>query len=248
MLDEKQSLSEHFHELRLRLFWVVVVFIISLIASLIFADDVFRWIRQDALAHVQIHALAPGDSLKIYMQISFLIAFVATSPVILYQLWQFVRPGLKEHEQRATLLYIPLACLLFLLGIAFGYWIVFPYLIQFTANLNQQFGLVETYGVYQYFSFLFNLILPLALFFELPIIVLFLSRLRIVTVSMLRKMRRIAYFLLVVIGALISPPDLISNVIISIPLIILYEISLWIAAWVERKQAVEEADSPSEGS
>lgn len=240
MNEEMQPLGEHLGELRHRLIWVVSVFIISLVVSLMFATDIFHWIRQDSLKGIAIHALSPGDSLKVYMQIAFILSFIITSPVLLYHIWQFVRPGLSKDEQRVTLLYIPLAIGLFMLGLSFGYFLIFPYIIQFTIKLNTQFGLLETYGVYQYFSFLFSIIFPLALFFQLPVIVLFLTRLRILKAELLTKFRRFAYFALVIVAAIITPPDLISNILVGIPLILLYEISIWLAIFMERKMEREE--------
>ncbi|SHF00236.1 sec-independent protein translocase protein TatC [Seinonella peptonophila] len=244
MYDDTQPLTEHLEELRVRLMWVAVCFLLGLIVSLIFADDIFRWIRHDALHGITVHALAPGDSLKIYMQISFICASVITTPVILYHLWQFVSPGLRENERRATLIYIPIISILFLVGLSFGYFVIFPYLIQFTTQLNHQFGIVETYGIYQYFGFMVNVIVPLALFFELPVVVLFLTRLRIISSVMLRKFRRAAYFLLVIIAAIITPPDLISNILVWIPLTLLYEISIWVATWMEK--GIESIDPEDE--
>jgi sec-independent protein translocase protein TatC len=154
---------------------------------------------------------------------------VITSPVILYHLWQFVRPGLKPHEQRSALLYIPVMIALFLGGLFFGYFIVFPYMMEFVATLNKLMGIGAMYSVADAFDFLFNILLPLAFLFELPVVVLFLTRIRLITPALLIKGRRIAYFLLVVLAAMISPPDLTSNLIILIPLILIYEISVWIS-------------------
>lgn len=244
MLDERLPVTDHLHELRRRLIWIVLTFVIALAVNFAFAADIFTWIRQDSLQDVKIHALSPGDSLKIYMQISFIGAMVFTTPVILYHLWQFVRPGLKKREQHAALLYIPAAIVLFLCGLLFGYYVIFPYLIEFSASLNRQLGAEEMYGIYQYFGFMLNIILPLALFFELPVIVLFLTYIRLLSPSVLRRARRVAYLVMVIIAAIITPPDVISNILVGIPLVILYEVSIWLSSWLYRRQ--QQADSESE--
>lgn len=232
---EQMPVTDHLIELRKRIIWVVLTFIVAMAISFPFASDIFTWIRQDSLQDVKIHALSPGDSLKIYVQISFICATVFTIPVILYHLWQFVRPGLQPKEQRAALLYIPVAILLFLCGLLFGYYIIFPYLIEFAGSLNQQLQAEEMYGIYQYFGFMLNIILPLAIFFELPVIVLFLTYIRLLTPQLLRKMRRVAYLLMVIIAAMITPPDVISNILVGIPLVVLYEISIWLSTWLYRR-------------
>lgn len=235
MSKDEMTLTSHLSELRRRLIWVLITFVFFLGVSFLFAADIFTWIRQDSLKDVQIHALSPGDSLKIYVQISFIAACTFTTPVFLFHLWQFVRPGLKPNEQRTALLYIPIAIALFLCGLLFGYYVIFPFLIQFSASLNQELQAVETYGIYQYFGFMLSILLPLALFFELPVIVLFLTSIRLLTPSLLRKWRRVAYLLMIILAAVITPPDLISNILVAIPLILLYEISLWICLWYDRK-------------
>lgn len=239
MDEHEMPISSHLNELRRRLIWILIAFVLFVVISFIFAGDIFTWIRQDSLRDVQIHTLSPSDSLKIYVQISFISSLIFTMPVILYHLWQFVRPGLKPNEQRIALLYVPIAMGLFLCGLLFGYYVIFPYLIQFSASLNKELGAVEMYGIYQYFSFMLNVILPLGLFFELPVVVLFLTRIRLLTPQFLHKWRRVAYLVLVIVAAMITPPDLISNILVSIPLILLYEISVWICSWLYRKQIRE---------
>ncbi len=236
MVENEMPISSHLNELRRRLIWIVITFVFFMGISFMFAGDIFTWIRQDSLKNVQIHALSPSDSLKIYVQISFISALTFTTPLILYHLWQFVRPGLKPSEQRTALIYIPVAILLFLCGLLFGYYVIFPFLIQFSASLNEELNAVEMYGMYQYFGFMFNIIFPLALFFELPVIVLFLTSIRLLTPQILRKWRRVAYLLMVIIAAVITPPDLISNILVAIPLVFLYEVSVWICMWIYQRQ------------
>ncbi|TCS93289.1 twin-arginine translocase subunit TatC [Hazenella coriacea] len=232
MEQREQSFSEHLGELRRRIVWMVFTFFVTLIVGFIFAMDIFHWIRETTFSDLAINAFSPSDSIKVYMQISFIIAFVITSPVILYHIWQFVRPGLHPKEQKATLLYIPASVLLFICGLSFGYFAVFPFLIQFMTSINEQMGIVEVYGVYQAFGFLLNIVFPIALFFELPVVVLFLTSLGILKPIYLIKARRYAYLLMVIIAAVISPPDFVSNILVAIPLILLYEVSIWLSTWL----------------
>lgn len=234
MKEEFQPLTEHLTELRRRLIWVLATFVVGLIVSFVYAADIFHIISKDASEHFSLYALSPADSFKIYMEISFVAATVLTLPVLLYHLWQFVRPGLKKREQQAALIYIPVAFLLFIGGLLFGYFLVFPLMIRFLTNISQDLGVKQMYGIYQYISFMVNVIFPLALLFLLPVVVLFLTRLRLITPALLIRLRRAAYMVLVII-ALIITPDLVSNFIVSIPLILLYEISIWLSVWLYRR-------------
>jgi sec-independent protein translocase protein TatC len=140
------------------------------------------------------------------------------------------------------LIYIPVSLGLFLTGVAFGYFVIFPYILDFLVLLGGQMGLQENFSVQYAFSFLFGVILPLALFFELPVITLFLTRIRLVTPDLLRKVRRYAYLGLVIVAALITPPEPIANILVSIPLILLYEVSISISTILSRRMEREDAE------
>ncbi|MCH5585409.1 twin-arginine translocase subunit TatC [Shimazuella sp. AN120528] len=244
--EEYQPLTDHLIELRRRLIWVLATFVVGLVVSFIYAADIFKIISKDANQHFALYALSPADSFKIYMQISLVAAFVLALPVLLYHLWQFVRPGLEEREQKAALIYIPVAFLLFIGGLAFGYFLVFPLMIDFLSNISKELGVKQMYGIYQYISFMMNVIVPLALLFLLPVVVLFLTRLRLITPSLLIKVRRVAYMILIVI-ALIITPDLLSNFLVAVPLILLYEVSIGLSVWlyrrIERESLLEEKEN-----
>lgn len=235
MLDEAYPLQDHLVELRRRLIWVALTFFAVLIVSFLYSLDIFYWIREHAYLDKAIYTRNPADPLKVYMQISFIFAFFFTSPVAMYHLWQFVRPGLHPREQRAALFYIPFALILFGIGVLFAFCWVFPAIMHFLVSLNQQMGLQQLYGVYDAFSFLLNIVFPIALFFELPVVVLFLTRIGMVTPALLRKVRRYAYLVLVVFSAMIAPPDLISNLLVLFPLLVLYELSILLSNWSVRR-------------
>lgn len=247
--DQLQSITDHLGELRRRIIWVLLSFVVALVISAVFAMDVFKWIQADLFQGYKLHIFSPADPLKVYMQIMFILSFIMTIPIIMYHLWQFVRPGLKPQEQRAALMYIPSAFFLFLLGISFGYFLLFPAMITFLVKLSSQMGLTAVYGVHDAFTFLFNVIFPVALFFELPVIVLFLTRIRILTPGILVKLRKISYFAFVVLAAVITPsPDVLSQIIVAIPMILLYEISLFLARRLHRKMEQEDSVIETEAS
>lgn len=247
MDEEKQNWMQHIHELRRRVVWIVVAFFLSLIIGFVFAGDVIDWLKEEPLAkNVEMHNFSPGDPIRIIMQFAFLISLALTLPVALYQIWKFVRPGLKPTEQKATLMYIPLAVVLFFCGLLFGYYIIFPFIIGFMSTLSKSLGVTETYGMFQYFSFMFRIVVPITLVFELPVVVLFTTRIGVLKPTLLRKGRRYAYLGLIVLAAVVTPPDLVSNILVAIPLIVLYEISILLSEWMSRRmiaqKQVEERD------
>lgn len=241
------TLVEHLSELRKRLVWVLVVFVLAMVGGFFAANPLLNYLKHVPPAStVSWNAFALWDGIKIYMQFAFMIALVITLPLILYHLWAFIRPGLREEEQRAALRYIPFTILLFLIGLAFAYFVIFQMAFYFTSSVNKGLELTETYGITQYFTFMFNILLPVSLLFEMPVLVMFLTKLRILNPIRLRKLRRYAYIILVVVGAVVTPPDFISDILVTIPLIGLYEFSVMLSGVIYRKQLAKEAEWEAE--
>lgn len=234
---EEMSIVEHLTELRRRIIYVLIVFIAGLVGGLFAAKPIYLYlIHADHAQGFVLHAFTFWDGIGMYVKIAMAVSLVISLPFIVYQLWAFISPGLRKEERSAALRYVPYAFILFICGIAFAYYIVFPMALSFTISITRGMGLEETYGIAQYFSFMFSLVIPLALLFELPLIVMFLTKLRVLNPLRLRKMRRYAYFALVFIAVTITPPDFISDFLVTIPLLALYEFSVFLSAFVYRKQ------------
>ena len=154
----------------------------------------------------------------------------------------FVKPGLTEEEARGTIFLYLYRSLLFLLGV-FQLFILFPMVLHFMSTINQSIGVQETYGISQYFTFMFNIVIPVSLIFEMPVVVLFLTKLGILDPFKLKKARKISYFLLIVIGISLTPPDIVSDLLIIVPLILLYEVSVLISGWAFKKRIRGELDA-----
>jgi sec-independent protein translocase protein TatC len=236
MKHNDMSVIEHITELRKRLVIIVVFFVIAIIAGFLLSGPIIIYLQQtDEAKNLTLNAFNLTDPLMVYMQFAFIIALVITSPVILYQLWSFVSPGLYEKERRVTLSYIPLSLMLFFAGISFSYFILFPFVVDFMERISNDLEINQVIGINEYFSFLLQLTIPFGLLFQLPVVIMFLTRLGIVTPMFLSKVRKYAYFVLLVIAALITPPELTSHLLVSIPLFILYEISIWVSRISYRK-------------
>lgn len=241
--DEDMPLLEHITELRKRVIAVVAVFVVAVIGGLFASTYVIDLIKSvEPAKSMAWHAISLWDGIRIYMQFAVGISLVVALPFTLYQIWAFVKPGLKVHEQKAALRFVPFSVVLWLVGLAFAYGVVFQMAVLFTTKVNRGLGLTEIYGVSQYFSFMFNILIPVSLLFELPVIVMFLTQLRILNPRMMRKMRRFAYLILVVVGTAITPPDFISDLLVAVPLILLYEFSVLLSARVFRKQQAKDKE------
>lgn len=241
MQNENMSLIEHITELRKRVIAVLAVLVITMIAGLFLASYVIDFIKSvEPAKSMAWHAISLWDGIRIYMQFAFGISLVITVPFTLYQLWAFVKPGLKVHEQKAALRFVPFSAILFIVGVAFAYGVVFQMAVYFTSKVNRSLGLTEIYGVSQYFSFMFNILIPVSLLFELPVVVMFLTQIRVLNPKVLKKLRRVAYLILVVIGTAITPPDFISDMLVAIPLILLYEFSVFLSGRIYRKQLAKD--------
>lgn len=237
--ETTMSVIAHLSELRTRLWRILAVVLVSMAVGLFLSPKVLNYLKSVPPAStISWNVFSPWDGIRLYMNIAFLFAIAVSLPFILYQLWGFVKQGLHPVERSAALRYVPYTTACFLIGLAFGYFVVFPMSFRFTTQIAESMQLVQTYGVSQYFGFMFSIIIPLAIAFELPVVVMFLTRIGLLTPTVLKKMRRYAYLLLVIIASLISPPDLISHLMVYIPLVLLYEASVVLSRVVYGRKTV----------
>lgn len=239
MEDKELNLVDHLEELRNRIIVTVAFFLVFFIAGFIFVEDIYSWIVRDL--DVKLMVLGPSDIIWIYFMIAMVIAILGTIPVLALQIWLFVRPALKPNERKITLTYIPALFILFAVGIIFGYFVIFPVILNFLVELSGDM-VVTNFTAEKYFRFILYTTLPFGFLFELPIVAMFLTSLGIINPYRLSKMRKYAYFVLIVIGVLISPPDIMSDVIVSVPLLFLYEISINISKITYKRKLKREAE------
>lgn len=235
------QLTDHLNDLRKQLIKGVAIFIFFFIA--VFAS-INLWFPYVTRGH-DLVVLGPMEVVKFYMSISAALAVGLALPFLCHFLWQFVKPGLNEKERKFLSLYSPVMLILFLIGIAFGYFVVNPLSYNFLISLGA-INFQVMVSAQEYASFLLLTTLPLGLLFELPIVAMFLATIGILTADTMKKVRKWSYVSLGVLSALITPPDFISQLIVLIPMIILYEISIRIVQYVEKKaheEKIEEVQS-----
>lgn len=182
----------------------------------------------------------PSGQLNTNVYFAIIGGIVIAAPFIFYQLWQFVKPALKERELRASKGIIWYISLLFFIGILFGYFVISPMSIQFFGTYQLTPEVQNIWDITKYMSLITTTTFYTGLFFELPIVVYFFSRLGIMTPQFMRKYRKHAIIVILIIAAIITPPDMTSQILVSLPLVLLYEISIRISARVQKRKALQE--------
>lgn len=159
---------------------------------------------------------------------AFLGGFVVAFPYVFYQMWLFIRPGLYEEEQRATRGVVMICSLLFFIGVSFGYFVVTPFAVNFLGNFQLP-NITNTATLSSFVGYMIMFTLPSALIFELPVVIHFLSRFGLVTAQGMKTYRRHSLVGILVLASILTPPDVVTQILIAIPLYILYELSIFIA-------------------
>jgi sec-independent protein translocase protein TatC len=235
--DVELPFIEHMRELRSRLIKSVLAVVITTLVSLTFAEQEVRILVELARPH-RLIALTPTETFVAYLKVAFYTGIAAAMPVLVYQLFRFVAPGLTRSEKRWVLMSLPAVTLFFVAGVVFCYFVVLPSALGFLLSFGGD--LVENMpSVSQFLSFVTRFMLAVGLAFETPVVIFILARLGVATPTRLRKFRRWAYVLAFVIAAIITPtPDPMNQAIVAIPIIVLYEIGVLFARLGLRKPPV----------
>ncbi|HZG72287.1 MAG TPA: twin-arginine translocase subunit TatC [Chondromyces sp.] len=233
MENRDMDLVGHLEELRKRLIITLGTFILLIILSFIYVQDIYHWLVKDL--SVKLAVLGPSDVLWVYLMLACVVAIAGTIPIAAHQIWLFVRPALTEKERKVTIAYIPALFILFLVGLSFGYLVIFPIVFEFLVSLSGEM-MMTFFTTEKYFRFMLHMTLPFGFLFELPVIIMFLTSIGILNPYRLQKMRKYAYFVLILTAVLITPPDFLSDVLVVIPLLFLYECSIFLSKFVYRRK------------
>lgn len=235
------SLLEHLNELRKRLVWVAAAVAVCTIIAFAFAESLLNYLMvpyaqaTGALGEATLQTLRPTEGLETYFKVSLLFGAVLAMPLILVQFWLFISPGLKDEERRYIYIFVPSALALFLLGMAFAWFVLAPAAIYFLANFMPQIFTAD-WTSQEYVSFVMRMIFWLGVAFQLPIVIYFLARVGLVTARMLLDQWRIAIVLIAVLAAMITPSiDPVTMLITMAPLAVLYLMSIGLARIGERQ-------------
>ena len=191
--------------------------------------------------HLKMQSNAVAGQFDTYFNIILIGGFIIAFPYVFWQFWKFTKPALKEKELRNTRGVIFWVSVLFFLGVLFGYFIIAPYTISFFANFVLDSNIENIWTISSYFTTVSQLVLGAGLAFQLPLVMYFLAKIGVVSAAYLRRVRKYAILIIVIVASIITPPDMLSTIVASVPLILLYEISILLCVKVEKKQAKEEA-------
>lgn len=192
--------------------------------------------------NIKLQSTEMSSQFMMSFTIAFITGFIIAFPYIFWQIWQFIRPALKPSELKKTRGMIFWVSLLFFLGVAFGYFIIAPYTVNFFAAYTLSPLIENKFLVSDYIDTITQLVLGTGIVFQLPLVVYFFSRIGLLSAKFLRTYRKYAILVILVIAAVITPPDVVSQLVVTFPLWLLYEISIGIAARVERDQTKKEAE------
>jgi len=259
-LDHLEDLR--WHLIRATLSIVIVATVAFIFSKAIFRDIIFAPLEMDfptykflckSANYINVETSFCGEELPMIIQsrtmagqfsadiwTSIFAGFVIAFPYVIYQFWKFISPGLHENERRHSRGFIVISSLLFLLGVLFGYYIITPLSINFLANYSISELVENQIDIDSYISLVRSSALASGLVFELPILIYFLTKVGLVTPQFLRKYRKYALVLVLILSAIITPPDIASQVIVAIPILILYQVSIYISAVVIRNQKRKE--------
>lgn len=227
--EKRMSFIEHLEELRLRIIKCLVsVFVFSCICY-VFVKQILGYVIKSV---GQVVFLSPQEAFFSYFILAFFMGLFISSPIIIFQVFRFVWAGLLKHERRYLLIYVPISFLLFILGIAFAFFVILPIGIRFLLSFGTDF-LTPMISVSRYISFVGMLLLGFGIVFQLPLVILFLTQVGWVSSLSLRRNRKYAVLLTFIISAIMTPPDILSQFLMAIPILLLLEVSIWLVVFLE---------------
>ena len=249
--EHGMTLTQHLQELRVRLFKAIIAVVLGMLACYGFSGTLL-----EVMARPMLDVLPPGVTFLTFspteiffseLKMAMVAGVFLVSPYIFYQLWKFVAPGLYPHERKWLLPIAFVTALLFTVGALFGYFVVFPFGFTFFVSLSHDYSwMVFEPRLQEYMGFAIKLLFAFGIAFELPLVIFFLARVGIVSSVGLRKNRKYAVLFAFVVGAILTPPDVVSQTLMAGPLILLYEIGVWVAHFFGKKRSPVEADEDEE--
>lgn len=236
--DQGMPLSEHLRELRNRLFVCLAVLLVSTFAGLRYAPHIVELLLDIGRSYQYSFVyIAPQELLLQYVSTALVCGLCLTAPVLFYETWAFIQPGLKPREKRLFVFAIAFGLVCFCVGVYFAYRIMLPFMLYFLISLSLGSSASASISVQNYISFLTTVFLIFGVVFELPVLSVLLNRLGVLKVEWMRKGRRVMIVVIFIAAALITPPDVVSQIMVALPMMMLYELSILLCAASQKLQA-----------
>ena len=248
--EEKSPFTEHLGELRDRLVRSFIAVAIGFVVAYFFKEKLFEILTAPLITAMGENSTARmiftglPEAFFTYLKVALLTGIILATPVLFYEFWMFVSPGLYRGEKKYLLPIVFLSVFFFAIGASFGYFVVFPYGFKFFLGFATE-TIYAMPSMKEYLSFASKMLLAFGFVFELPLVLTFMARMGLVTVPFLKKNRKYALLLFFVGAALITPPDVVTQIMMALPLMLLYEISI-IGAKIFGKEKTKETDDENE--
>lgn len=264
--DENKEMGflDHLEELRWHVIRAAISILVFAVIALIFQYEVFEYIifapkKPDFITYqvfcaiseavcfsppeLQLITREMGEQFFVGITVSIYLGFIASFPYIFYEFWKFIKPGLYETERKIAGRLVGVTSFLFVLGVCFGYYVIAPFAITYLGSYTVGTEAINSPTLSSYVNYLTMFTIPTGLAFELPIVVYFLAKAGIVGPEIMRKFRREAFLVIFIIAAIITPPDALTQILVGIPMYLLYEISIGVAARVVKERKESEKSS-----
>ncbi len=236
--EVEMSFLEHLEELRWRILYAVIGIVVGTIIAWLFIDFLIDYILllPAKTANIKLQNLRPFGQLFLYFQVAFVAGIIISLPNIFYQLWKFISPALRKNEKKYITVIVIFSTICFLAGIVFAYFLMLPLTLKFAG----EFGSVEienNFAITEYMSIIISVMLAAGFVFELPMLSFFLSKIGILTPDFMRKFRRHAIVGILILAAFLTPgTDPVAQVLLAVPLVFLYEISIFVSKVFSKKR------------
>lgn len=241
---EVMSFLEHLEELRRRLIIIAAIIMIATVICYLFVEDILRILTLPA-QDMKLIFLSPPEAFMANIRLAFMAGILVSMPFIIYQIVVFIMPALRRSEKRVVIPLVISMVLFFALGVSFGYCVVFPFAIRFFMSFATS-ELVPRFSISNYISFVTTFLLAFGIVFQTPLVFWFLGRIGILTPTFLSSNRKYAVLVIAIISAVITPPDIFSQLLMIGPLMVLYELGLFLVKVSQRKAREEEVVSVDE--
>ena len=242
-LSGEMGIIEHLSELRKRIFVIVVVFLTVTVIGFNFCDDLVALLvkKANGIGYEMIY-ISPGELFTQYIRLAVVGGIVLSSPVILFETWLFVKPALMKNEKTIVFLALMAGLLCFVLGALFAYFIVVPITLTFFMSVDSHQSVQATISIQNYLSFVLTTLITFGTIFEMPVVTILLSELGLLKTEWLTKSRKVVVVVIFIIAAIITPPDVVSQILVAIPMLLLFEVSVMLSKIIRRKKKSREND------
>jgi len=252
MSDGQMPLLQHLEELRKRIVRAFIAWFMAFMVCYSFAEQIYleisRPLREALPPNTKLVFLTATEPFFAYLKIGAFAGLLVALPVIFWQLWGFIAPGLYAHEKRYVIPFVMLSTACFIAGTAFGFTVAFPLMFSFLVEAGTASGeVVPMLSMGSYLSLAGQMLLAFGITFELPIVIFFLARMGVVDYTLLARNRKYALLICFILGAIFSPPDVVSQSVLAVPMFALYEVGVWLTFFFGKKKAsTEDATVPAD--